>query len=111
MKRELALVLTAFFPASFACTPSKEKQTTIRLVDVFASARVEGGINDAVATVAPTEWRFKTSSHGSPRWTAERGVSRLFVRQDRLAGRSETDFPILRVERSDGLTIQTSFIT
>ena len=89
----VALVLLA------ACSRSPDGPPVVRLVDVFDSATVDGS-SDAAPSKARTEWRFDSGDHG---WTPLTGVTGLDVRDGRLSGRSETELPMLHVERTAGL--------
>lgn len=63
------------------------------------------------AVPAAVEWRFDgpppSPAPGAAAdvrgWEGLRGVSGLAVRQGRLVGRTQGDFPILHVERKTGL--------
>lgn len=99
----LALVLAA--GCGRRPTPS-----TQRLVDLYQRERVEGGVPRPAALPA-LEWRFDGPEPSpAPRtaaatrgWTGLRGVAGLAVRQARLAGRTDGDFPLLHLERTSGL--------
>jgi arylsulfatase A-like enzyme len=82
---------------------------TIRLVDLF-KPEVLQGTEQTASTSRPTEWRFDgepTQAHG--KFGATRGaeaspsVQGLSVKDGRLVGRSTSDFPIVRVERTADL--------
>jgi hypothetical protein len=99
--------------ASVSCTGSDRAETpanTIRLVDLFDPAQVQGA---AAAAAAPTrtEWRFdgssgisgpapQTSTQG---WQVGAGVTGLAVQSGQLSGRSTTDVPLIHLERTTGL--------
>ena len=86
------------------CGGNPSEAVTIRLLDEFPSAAVEGGSTDSVPSPPPTEWRFDGSaSELKQQWKAGPGVSGLSVRDGFLRARSTTDLPILHVERTSGL--------
>ncbi len=96
-------------PLMVGCGSSGSDQVAIRLVDVFEPAAVEGGRSGEVALPPRTEWRFdgpapELETLAETRgWEAGPGVAELAVRDGRLVGRTTSDFPILRVERTSGL--------
>jgi arylsulfatase A-like enzyme len=71
-------------------------------VDEFGSVQIENLAAGGSAPIAPTEWRFDESQPASA-WKAGIGVEGLATRDGRLRGRSTTDFPLVRVERTSGL--------
>ena len=83
-----------------SCAPPAEEISTLRLVDVFGEATVEGGSRNDNVAPEPTEWRFDGSDNA---WKAGPGVTGLQVRDGRLVGRASTDIPIVYVERTEGL--------
>ena len=86
------------------CGGTPSEVITIRLLDEFASATVEGGSTDSVPSPPPTEWRFDGSASGTTQqWKAGPGVAGLSVRDGSLRARSTTEIPILHVERTSGL--------
>ena len=86
------------------CGGTPSEVITIRLLDEFASATVEGGSTDSVPSPPPIEWRFDGSASGTTQqWKAGPGVAGLSVRDGFLRARSTTDIPILHVERTSGL--------
>ena len=87
-----------------ACSGTPSEVITIRLLDEFASAAVEGESIDSVPSPPPTDWRFDGSVSGAnQQWKAGPGVAGLSVRDGFLRARSTTDIPILHVERTSGL--------
>ena len=90
----IALSVSGCSRASSAAGPA-----VIRLVDAFKPEMVQGG-GAAAPPTAPTEWQFKNGAAG---WTAGSGISGLGARDGRLAGRSTSDFPILKGERTRDL--------
>jgi len=57
------------------CGGTPSEVVTIRLLDEFASATVEGGSTDSVPSPPRTEWRFDGSaSDANPQWKAGPGV-------------------------------------
>jgi len=86
------------------CGGTSSEVITIRLLDEFASATVEGQSTDSVPSPPPTEWRFDGSaSDANLQWKAGPGVAGLSVRDGFLKARSTTEIPILHVERTSGL--------
>ena len=83
-----------------SCAPPAEKISTLRLVNVFGEATVEGGSRNDNVAPEPTEWRFDGSDNA---WKAGPGVTGLQVRDGRLVGRASTDIPTVYVERTEGL--------
>ena len=87
-----------------ACSGTPSEVITIRLLDEFSSATVEGESIDSVPSSPPTEWRFDGSASGANlQWKAGPGVAGLSVGDGFLRARSTTDIPILHVERTSGL--------
>ena len=80
-----------------ACAGGGDTPSTIRLVDIFGAATVEGGPSARPASASRTEWTFDEPGKGG--WEAGSGVSGLVVRDGRLRGRTTKDFPIIHVER------------
>jgi arylsulfatase A-like enzyme len=92
------------------CKRSEAIPPTQRLIDLYKPEQVEGTAPRAAAPAA-VEWRFD-GPPPSPApavaaemrgWEGLRGVSGLAVRQGRLVGRTQGEFPILHVERKTGL--------
>ena len=102
MSRRLAIVplLLLLLLVGSACS-SPPVDTTVPLVDVFATAVVEG--DTSVPNPSPIAWRFDGASHG---FEAGPGVADLHVAKGRLTGRSTTGFPILHLERTPDLREQ-----
>src|SRR5206468_1755673 len=92
----------------------------IRLVDGFDAKLVEGSPGKPAAPLPRTEWRFDgapprpASPPPGPApspapfvatrgWEAGPGVSGLAIRNGLLVGRTTTDFPVVRIERTAGL--------
>ncbi len=84
-----------------AQTPSSQ-----RLVDLYDPALVSGGAGIA-GPVPRTEWRFGSakaaSAAGAGDWRASHDVAGLAERGAELTGRSTGDFPLISVERTEGL--------
>jgi len=60
------------------CSGTPSEVITIRLLDEFTSAAVEGGSTDSVPSPPPTEWRFDGSASGANKqWKAGPGVAGL----------------------------------
>src|SRR3989442_8375641 len=95
-------------------------QKAIRLVDGFDAKLVKGSPGKPAAPPPRTEWRFDgappraASPPPGPApspapfvatrgWEAGLGVSGLAVRNGLLVGRTTTDFPVIRIERTTGL--------
>ena len=86
------------------CGGTSSEVMTIRLLDEFASANVEGESTDSVPSPPRTEWRFDGSaSDANLQWKAGPGVAGLSVGDGFLKARSTTEIPILHVERTSGL--------
>ncbi|HVD76201.1 MAG TPA: sulfatase [Vicinamibacteria bacterium] len=92
----------------------------IRLVDAFDAKQVEGTPGKPAPAPPRTEWRFDGAPPrpASPApgpapspppfaatrgWEAGPGVSGLALRNGLLVGRTTTDFPVIRIERTTGL--------
>ena len=94
-----------------ACRGEAPGPRTIRLVDAFDAKLVEGAAGSEAPTVPRTEWRFDgppprpaPSAFAATRgFEAGPGIAGLAVREGLLSGRTTTDFPILRIERTSGL--------
>ena len=109
---QLGMTLCAIFVLAMlmvGCGSSASDQVAMRLVDVFEPAAVEGGRSGEIALPPRTEWRFdgptpELETLAETRaWEAGPGVAGLAVRAGRLVGRTTSEFPILRVERTSGL--------
>ena len=93
-----------------ACGEAQVETASIRLLDEFESAVVEGAPEQAELP-PPVAWRFDGPTPAEPTgtasttfgWQAGPGVAGLTVRSGRLVGRATTDFPIVHVERTSGL--------
>ncbi len=89
----------------------QERPAVIRLVDRFAPTAIEGAVAPGPFTSPRTEWRFDGPPPAPPAkaftatrgWEAGPGVANLAVADGRLEGRTTSDFPMIRVERSSGL--------
>jgi arylsulfatase A-like enzyme len=80
------------------CTRSDEP-AAIRLVDVFEEGMVSGGAPPPPVP-ARTEWRFDEPGAA---FTAVEGVEGLAVRDGLLRGRSTTEKPVLRADRTSDI--------
>jgi arylsulfatase A-like enzyme len=111
--------------ATLTCTCSRSSSgpdgpKAIRLVDGFDAKQVEGSTGTPAPPPPRTEWRFDSAPPraASPPpgpapspppfaatrgWEAGPGVSGLAVRNGLLVGRTTTDFPVIRIERTAGL--------
>jgi arylsulfatase A-like enzyme len=103
--RRLEAILLLSFAAGCTARPP-QGPATVRLADVYEPAAVEG----RPASLAPrprTEWRFDGPGSGklaaTRGWEAGPGVAGLAVRDGRLVGRSNSDFPMLHLVRTSGL--------
>src|SRR5438093_216784 len=117
----LAIAIAAAF--SSACSRSSagpDGAKAIRLVDGFDAKQVEGSAGKPASPPPRTEWRFDGApprpaspppgTRPSPPpfaetrgWEAGPGVSGLAIRNGLLVGRTTTDFPVIRIERTSGL--------
>jgi len=93
------------------CTRAPSRPLTTHLVDEYKSELVAGHVEGESRPLPRTEWRFDGPAP-SPApgrlaatrgWEAASGISGLTIREGRLAGRTTKDFPILHLERSQGL--------
>jgi arylsulfatase A-like enzyme len=75
-----------------------EERKTIRLVDVFASAAVEGA-SSAPTSMPRTEWSFSNDASG---WKAIFGVSGLRVEDGALRGTTAGPAPLVGLEWTPG---------
>jgi arylsulfatase A-like enzyme len=103
--RQLEAIMLLCFAAGCTARPP-QGPAAVRLVDVYKPAAVEG----RPATLAPrprVEWRFDGPGSGklaaTRGWEAGPGVAGLAVRDGRLVGRSNSDFPMLHLVRTSGL--------
>ena len=92
------------------CARRASSPTTQRLVDLYRPEQVHGTVQRPPAPAA-VEWRFD-GPPASPTphpardtrgWKVAHAVSDLAVRQGRLVGRTDGDFPLLHLERTSGL--------
>jgi hypothetical protein len=98
----IALFLTACGSADAPAPVS------IRLVDLYEQAAVEGTDIETDRAIPRTEWKFDEAatigadiSFAATRgWQAGPGVTGLAIRGDHLAGRTTDGFPLLSVERT-----------
>lgn len=103
----LALALLA--GASGCGRPDADDPPVVRLTDLFAGRKPAAPEPGPRPAAAKNEWRFATvPAAAAPRlgWQAGPGVADLEVRDGRLSGRSTSDFPVLHLERTDGLDAQ-----
>lgn len=116
-----AIAIAAAFPSACSRTSSgPDGPQAIRLVDGFDAKQVEGSAGKPAALPPRTEWRFDGApprpappppgAKPSPPpfaetrgWEAGPGVSGLAIRNGLLVGRTTTDFPVIRIERTSGL--------
>ena len=95
---------------------SDEGVVAIRLVEALKPDTISGGAASA-RTLPRQEWRFDGTPPASPAktfaatwgWEGGTGISGLAVREGKLAGRTTTDFPILRIERTAELDSRDQF--
>ncbi|MDA2926007.1 sulfatase [Acidobacteria bacterium AH-259-G07] len=105
----LALPLV-IFPAACGGGPSSDS-ISIRLVDHFRPEMVEGAPVEVKEPEPLAVWDFgepepETPPEEAPQtrgWKSGVGVSGLAIREGRLRGRSNTDFPIIYIKRAKGL--------
>jgi arylsulfatase A-like enzyme len=121
-----SIVAVAAVSLAVVCRRAPEPPAVVRLVDAFDAKRVEASTTPGAAAAAPrTEWRFdlppspapaaaapaapgaakaSPAPHAATRgFEAGPGIAGLAVRDGLLVGRTTTDLPILRVERTSGL--------
>jgi arylsulfatase A-like enzyme len=85
------------------------RSETLRLIEAVDSKRIEGSAARAAQPLPRTEWRFDGPAASSGPLAATRGfeagpgVAGLALRNGLLVGRTTSDLPILRVERTKGL--------
>ena len=91
-------------------TRSTTESKPIRLVDIFKPEMVQGSTTASTGSAAVAEWRFDGAPPASlaKELVATRGwdahnVSGLAIRENRLVGRSTTDFPIVHSSRTTNL--------
>jgi arylsulfatase A-like enzyme len=121
LARLAALAALSALATGCARSPGSDARV-VPLVDVFEARFVEGSAAGPAPSFPRTEWRFDgpppASSPAPPAgapprppasfaatrsWEAGTGISGLAIRDGRLVGRTTTDIPILRVERTSGL--------
>ncbi len=96
-----------------ACAEPPGDDSAVRLVDLFPQATISSTSTEAAQaedTAADlADWHFAGEAdpdapHAVSRgWQAEDGVADLSVRGERLTGRTTSDYPVIRVERTSGL--------
>src|SRR5262249_14720875 len=115
-------LFVAVIAAACARGGPEHAPTANRLVDQFDPKLVEGSSDKTARPIPRTEWRFDAPPPTPPPappapgaspappafpatrgWEAGPGVSGLAIRDGRLVGRTTSDFPIVRVERTTGL--------
>jgi arylsulfatase A-like enzyme len=119
----LWLAIAVAAASSFACSRSSagpDGPKAVRLVDGFDAKQVEGSPGQPPKAPPRTEWKFDGAPPPPPSpppgakpspapfaatrgWEAGPGVSGLAVRDGLLVGRTTTDFPVIRIERTSGL--------
>ena len=84
-----------------------DEHKPIRLVDIFKPEMVQGAATAAAKLEPLAEWRFdgaapatEAKEHAATRGWQAHNVSGLAIRDNRLAGRSTSDFPIVSVART-----------
>jgi len=93
--------------------PSAATPVAIHLVDLFDAKSVEGGGTRAAAAPPRTEWRFDgpdptppPKAFGATRgWEAGPGVAGLRITDGKLTGRTTSNMPLLRIERTTDLQV------
>lgn len=84
---------------ALACGGGSDGPVTVRLVDEFDPASVEGTPTQAAAE-PQAMWDFTAAANGDLLgWSAGPGVTGLRVVDGKLVGRSTTDFPLLYIAR------------
>src|SRR5438552_18646466 len=118
--RTALLLIAAIASACSRTAAAPDGPKVIRLADAFDAKLVEGSTGTPAPPPPRTEWRFDgappraASPPPGPApspapfvatrgWEAGPGVSGLAVRNGLLVGRTTTDFPVIRVERTTGL--------
>jgi arylsulfatase A-like enzyme len=99
-------VATTALVCLIGCARAPGGTSTIRLVDRYTPESVEGQAVGAAPSIPRTEWRFdgQPAAPGPTRgWEAASAVADLAVRDGRLEGRTTGDFPVVHVERTQGL--------
>ncbi len=90
-----------------ACAPSDPGPVSIRLVDEFDAERVEGSVARTEPPKTGTAWRFDgeppAGADATRGFRAGPGVEGLAIRDGMLVGRTNSDFPVLAIERTKGL--------
>lgn len=116
MKLRLALlVLVAAMPA--CGRSSAPAQAAIRLVDLFKPGVLHGEVQASQRPVKPTEWRFDGPEPAPPPkelaatrgWQAGANIGGLAIRDGRLTGRTSSEFPLLKIERTTELDNRDQF--
>jgi arylsulfatase A-like enzyme len=129
-RRTLFPALGVLLLSGCARTPAPASAPVTRLVDVFDAKQVAGTASAPAAPVPRTEWRFDGPPPPAPTpppggalapagppgsvpapspfaatrgWEAGPGVSGLAIHEGKLVGKTTTDFPVLRLERTTGL--------
>ena len=118
--RTALLLIAAIASACSHTAAAPDGPKAIRLADAFDAKLVEGSAGTPAPPPPRTEWRFDgappraASPPPGPApspapfvatrgWEAGPGVSGLAVRNGLLVGRTTTDFPVIRIERTTGL--------
>jgi arylsulfatase A-like enzyme len=109
-ERSLQVTIAMGLVLITGCTRRASSPATQRLVDLYRPEQVHGSVRQPPAPAA-VEWRFDgppasptpDSRRDTRGWKVLHGVSGLAVRQGRLVGRTDGDFPLLHLERTSGL--------
>ncbi len=107
----LLAALAALVTAGCSGTSSDPEPVAIRLVDALKPDTITGGAPAAARALPRLEWRFDGKPPADPPkefagtrgWEGGAGIAGLAVKDGRLAGRTTSDFPILRIERTTEL--------
>ena len=84
--------------ATAACSPSADDPPSLRLVDSFEAATVQG-TPDLASGLERTEWLFADGLDG---WQAGGGIESLAAQDTYLVGQSSLETPVLHVEWPGG---------
>src|SRR5687768_7846448 len=93
----LLMLLGTLVAAACGGAASEPANATVRLVSLFKPDVVSGATGAAATKLARTEWRFdKTAPEAAD-------VTGAAVRDGRFAGRTTSEFPMFRIERTSDL--------
>ena len=97
MRVRNALVISLLAPLVWSCGQAgrDSEGSTLRLVDLFADARIEASPTGSDAT--RTEWRFDDDAQADPTWEVGGGVKGMRIADGVLAGTSTPPSPVLKI--------------